>query len=242
MNIPFDLFRSEVSLLQQEIKAVLSKRETSNRRLIEDGIINLEEYYHAPVRVLWVLKEPYCKKDGTGGGWNMTDDLNTKRALGLNHVSHQTWYPITYATYGLLNGFMPFANMPNINTDPAVWLSLRKMAFINYQKLPAKPRTNETELRKQVTEEERQLVVRQIFTYRPHIVIGGKTLHLLKNDLVIQKEHELSNGHFQKDSILFLNTHHPAQTKITMQEYVDKINLRTKQWRNVYMNAIPELR
>jgi hypothetical protein len=235
LKLSIDQFKSEVELLQQDIRTVLRKRETPKRQLIEDGIVNLEEYYHAPVRVLWVLKEPYCDKNGGGGGWSMSHGLNTQRALGKDHGAWQTWHPITYATYGLLNGFVPFDNIPDIHKDPKVWLSLRKMAFINYQKLPAKVRTNEAELRKQVSEEERKLVVRQIQTYRPHIVIGGRTLHLLMKDLGITKDHDLAYGHFQRDGTLFLNTYHPAQTKQTMQHYVDKIILRAKQWQGIYM-------
>lgn len=136
----------------------------------------------------------------------MAYELNTFRALGKDHGAHQTWHPITYAMYGLLNGFLPYREMPNINRDHAVWLSLRKMALINFQKLPAKTRTNERELRMQVPPEERQLLVRQIETYRPHIVIGGRTLHLLKKDLGITSDHDLAHGHFQKDGVLFLHT------------------------------------
>lgn len=237
MNISFEQFRTEVAALQQDIRTELKKRQTPNRQLIEDGIVNIDEYYHSPLRVLWVLKEPYCDKKGGGGGWNMVQDLNTRRAEGKDRGAWQTWYPITYASYGLLNGFKQYAEMPQINRDPAVWLSLKKIAFINFQKLPGKPQTNMADLQKQVPAEERALVVRQIKTYCPHIVIFGSTLELLKNDLGLTGEHELEKGHCQKDGVLYLNLKHPAQLDISRETYVNWIVNRAKQYQDFYLKS-----
>jgi hypothetical protein len=90
---------------------------------------------------------------------------------------------------------------------------------------------------KQVPPDERKLLVRQIEVYSPHIVIGGSTLHLLKNDLGITDDHNLDFGHFQKDGKLFLDTYHPAQLRKKTAWYVDKIMERAKQWRHIYQGA-----
>lgn len=233
MTVPLEQFQSEVELLQQDIKVQLLKRQTPRQELIEDGIVNLVEYYNSPIRIMWVLKEPHG-----GGGWSMPHQLNTIRALGKDRGAWQTWYPLTYTTYGLLNGYMPSADMPNINRDPAVWLSLRKIAFVNFKKLPGRTQTNMTELGRQVTAEERKLVARQIETYRPHIVIFGKTFNLLKADLALSGEHELAHGHFQKDGKLFINTYHPAQNETSDQAYIDQIISVGKRWQDVYNGAL----
>lgn len=88
---------------------------------------------------------------------------------------------------------------------------------------------------KQVPAEERALVVRQIKTYRPHIVIFGSTIELLKNDLSLTAEHELEKGHCQKDGVLYLNVKHPAQLDISREVYVNWIVNRAKQYQEYYM-------
>ena len=81
-------------------------------------------------------------------------------------------------------------------------LILRNIAFVNVQKLPAKTRTSDAAL-KNAYQKNKEILLEQIATYRPDIIIGGKTLHLFKDDLRITKENELKFGHFSKDKTLF---------------------------------------
>lgn len=233
MKISLDEFKKEVTALNKTVKKHFTQFETPSRQLMLDGIVNVTEYYNSPIKIMWILKEPYDNKQNGGGNWSMTDALN-EGALG-NGRDASTWQPIIYSTYGILNNYIKYEKMPKIVDTKNMNLILRQVAFINVQKLPAKTRTSDTEIKKayQINKEILQL---QIATYKPDIIIGGKTLHLFKEDLKITKNEELKFGHFLKDKTLFINTFHPAQTKITKNEYVNKIIERAETWKNIYKN------
>ena len=233
MNISFDEFKKEISTLDSAIKKHFKKYETPQRQLITDGIVNIKEYYNSPIKIMWILKEPYCDKQNGGGGWSMTKGLNDERALGKKSDSQSTWHPITYSSYGILNNFMKYEKIPKLSDNNSLNMVLRQIAFVNIQKLPAMTRTNDAAL-KHSYEINKEVLLQQIKTYRPDIIIGGKTLHLFKQDLAITKKDELKFGHFAKDKQLFINTFHPAQTKISRAEYVNKIIERAESWKTIY--------
>ena len=233
MKISLDEFKKEITALNTTVKKHFKQFETPSRQLMLDGIVNVTEYYNSPIKIMWILKEPYDNKQDGGGNWSMTDALN-KGALG-NGRDASTWQPIIYSTYGILNNYIKYEKMPKIADTKNMNLILRQVAFINVQKLPAKTRTSETEL-KNAYQKNKEILQLQIATYKPDIIIGGKTLHLFKEDLKIAKNEELKFGHFSKDKTLFINTFHPAQTKITKNEYVNKIIERAETWKSIYTN------
>lgn len=231
MKISLEQFKKEVSATNSAIINHYKPFEKPNRQLVHDGIVNLEKYYNSPIRIMWILKEPYDNKQNEGGGWSLAHSLN-KGKLGKGRDAG-TWQPIIYTTYGILNNYTKFENMPKIGTTNDMSLIMQNTAFINVQKLPAKTRTSNVSL-KDAYIRNKEILINQISTYRPHIVIGGKTLHLFKDDLKISKDDELEFGHFSKDRILFINTYHPAQTKIKKSEYVNLIVERAKNWKYIY--------
>ena len=233
MNISLDELKKEVEVLDNEIGKYFKKYETPHRRLITDGIVNLCEYYNSHIKIMWILKEPYCDKQYGGGGWSIIKDLNEKRALGKKSDSQSTWHPIIYSSYGILNNFMNYEKMPKLSENLSLSLVLRQIAFINIQKLPAATRTSSATLKRNY-ETNKEILLQQIKTYRPDIIIGGKTLHLFKDDLHIAKNDELKFGHFAKNKQLFINTFHPAQTTVSREEYVNKIIERVQDWKEVY--------
>lgn len=233
MKISIEEFKKEISALNSEIRKHFKQFEKPNQQLMNDGIVNVSEYYNSPIKIMWILKEPYDKEDNDGGGWSMSEALN-KGKLG-NGKDASTWQPIIYSTYGILNNYVKYEKMPKITDMKNMNLILRNIAFVNVQKLPAKTRTSDAAL-KNAYQKNKEILLEQIATYRPDIIIGGKTLHLFKDDLKITKENELKFGHFSKDKTLFINTFHPAQTKITKSEYVNKIIERAETWKGIYSN------
>lgn len=232
MNISLEQFQREVSSLNTVIREHSKQFETPKRKLIIDGIANAKEYYNSPIKIMWVLKEPYCDKQNGGGDWSMAEGLEV-RALGKKTDSQSTWHPIIYSTYGILHDFVKYEKIPDISGNQNISSVLKKIAFINVQKLPAGTRTSELVL-KTAYQNNKEILLAQIAIYKPDIIIGGKTLHLLKEDLKITKEGELKFGHFSKAKTLFINTFHPAQTKITRSEYVNKIIERAETWKSIY--------
>ena len=233
MKISIEEFKKEISELNSVIIKHFKQFEKPNQQLMNDGIVNVSEYYNSPIKIMWILKEPYDKEDNDGGGWSMSEALNNG-GLG-NGKDASTWQPIIYSTYGILNNFIKYEKMPKIADTKNMNLILRNIAFVNVQKLPGKTKTSDVAL-KVAYQKNKEILLAQIATYRPDIIIGGKTLHLFKDDLKITKENELKFGHFLKDKMLFINTFHPAQKKIKKSEYVNKIIERAETWKDIYSN------
>ncbi len=242
MNISKEQLKEEVKELDIEISKHFKDtsnpskshlKETPNRGLIRDGIVNIDEYYNSQIKIMWVLKEPY---DIEGNGfWSMQEGLNGDRARGEKADSQSTWHPIIYSTYGILNNYTRLEKIPVIGKQKGISGVLRQIAYINVQKLPAKTRTNDTAL-KIAYDENKGILIKQINTYKPDIIIGGRTLHLFKKDLNINDADLLEAGHFTKENRIYINTLHPAQTKIKRAEYVNKIIERAEQWKDIYLH------
>lgn len=95
--------------------------------ICEDGILNVEGYDHAPVKIVWVLKEPLY--DG---------DLGEQLDNAIkNHLYGPTWLTMAYAAYATLAGwksgnFTAWKTVPTL--DGGVLESLRQVAVVNVKK------------------------------------------------------------------------------------------------------------
>ena len=145
MNISLEQFKKEVEQLDVEMNNHFKEipnqtkqhlKAKTGRQLIRDGIVDIEEYYKSPIRIMWVLKEPYDNKKNGGGGWAMKEIL-FKMVNGEKPKPQSTWHPIIYSTFGILNNFRKLETMPRIGNDKTVAAVLKQIAFINVQKLPA---------------------------------------------------------------------------------------------------------
>jgi hypothetical protein len=227
-------FQNLLKAIDFKVKSHYKKFEETGRTIINDGIVDPESYFNAPIKILWLLKEPYCDGKNGGGGWSMCHLLK-KIAAGKTKGSSNTWNPIIYASYGILNNFPNYEDIPRISHDHKMPEILLQIGFINLQKLPAEPHTDSLRLKREFDDRNHfEIIKEQLDAYNPDIVIGGKTLHIIKDKLGVQADDELAFGHFKKNKTLFINTYHPAQTEITTAEYVNKIVLRARDWQHVY--------
>ena len=198
--------------------------------IISDGIVNPKEYYESEIKILWILKEPYDKDNEGAGGWPITDLLNDKdndfAFLKILGGAKTTWYPIIYVTYAILNEFVLFDNMDDIEKLPEMAHILRKIAFINVQKFPAGTTTNNSDIQK-AYKEHSEILLQQIATYKPDIIIGGNTLSYFIQDLGLTDAHKDydENYFWIKDNQLFIHAGHPSQrgSAEDKENYVDDI-------------------
>src|SRR5580692_6095155 len=89
--------------LNDKIREALDDHETG-RFAILDGAINMDRYFHSPIRIAWLLKEAYDDEKGAGGGWSYTrllDNDTVYEDFFRPHGSRVTWHPIIYASYGI---------------------------------------------------------------------------------------------------------------------------------------------
>lgn len=222
MYANFQEFKAAVESLDNEIRDYYRRFETEGRRLISDGIINEEQYYNSKIKILWILKEPYDEQNNEGGGWSLTKDILAKDDyIQTLAPSKSTWYPIVYASYGLLSNFTRFDDMGNIPNDQEMVRCIKKIAFINVQKLAACTTTDFSNI-VEAYKQHRIILLKQIQVYNPDIIIGGSTMGLFAHDLGLAASDKYKD-HWIKDQRAYLNVYHPAQRQITWDKYVDEI-------------------
>lgn len=229
MKVTLDKFRAKISALDQSIRQYYVERENEETKLISDGVVDAEEYFNASPKILWILKEPYDEGDGTGGGWSLTEFINSKDFYSRIGKSKNTWNPIIYIVYSIFNGYIYWEDMDYIKNNINMVAALKKIAFINVQKLAAFSRTPNDNKIAGSYYQSKHLLLSQIKTYDPDIVIGGGTLKLFLNDLgLTENEKDYEEFDFWvKNGKLFIDAYHPGfrpTTKgISKEEYVDDV-------------------
>jgi hypothetical protein len=203
---------------------------------IVDGIVNIEKYLNQEFKILWILKEPYDDVENglpSGGGWHYCKDfVSANEFIKKIGRSRATWHPIIYVSYGILNNFALFENMGYIRNDESMADVVKDIAVINVKKLPGFTQTCDYGTIGSAYNRHKDILLRQIETYKPNIIIGGSTMQLFYNDLGIsdiQKNYGSVN-YAVKDMKLFITAYHPAQRTITRPSYVNDIVNCVKQW------------
>jgi len=233
----------EILILTEKSKAIEDliwadyADENDNCEPIIDGIVNIEKYLLSKLKILWILKEPYDdEEDGVaiGGGWHFANDFlfpdEFYKRMGR---SRNTWHPIIYVSYGLLNDFMLWDDMDYIRNNQSMADIVRNIAVINVKKLPGFTRTNDFGPIWNAYNKHKKLLHNQLDTYNPDIIIGGSTLTLFYDELGIKKEDETKFGcieYVEKNSKLYISAYHPAQTTVTRDIYINDIIKLTKLW------------
>lgn len=204
---------------------------------IPDGIVNIDKYLSSKYKILWVLKEPYDDFEvgvPAGGGWHFAKDfLNSPDFRVKMGRSRATWQPIIYTTYGILNDFLLWNEMPYIREKPEMMDIIHSVAVINIRKLPGGTRTIDFQTIAAAYNECKEVILKQIEIYNPDIIIGASTLSLLFDDLKITEKEIENFGSVQvvnKNNRLFINAYHPAQTTINRERYVNDIINSAKNW------------
>ena len=103
-----------------------------------DGITNYQMYVKAPVRILWILKEPNNSGENSRKGGNQREFHKDIR----DYVYWQSSYAnIIRVAYGILAGKKEYNEIPPINTKECMieengdeWFVLDEIAIINVNK------------------------------------------------------------------------------------------------------------
>jgi len=217
-------FVQEISLLNDEITKYYRGLEAEKGKAIYDGIVNKEEYYASPVKILWILKEPYDKDNEGESEWNLADLLGTEDFLDDIGGATTTWHPIIYTTFSILNN-INYDDMDFIKDNPSMVDVLKKVAFMNIHKFPAGTTSKNSEISAAYSRD-KTILLKQIETYKPDIVIGGNVMHNFIDDLGLKdygnyKEYE----YWIKDRRLYIDANHPAYPKSVeaKEAYTDDI-------------------
>lgn len=227
MKTGYEEFNTQVDKIDKIVESEIKSK--VNADLIYDGIVDTKQYYNTTPKILWLLKEPYddLDKDNnpSGGGWSMINDFLAKddffERIGK---ANKTWYPIIYASYGILNNYKPWYKEEIITKKMAD--VIKKIAMINVQKVPAHTSSNNSSI-EVAYHQNKKVLLEQLKTYNPDIIIGGNTLKYFRKDLGIDdKFNGIDNEYFGyclDNSKLYIDTYHPAQMIVSQEVYVNEI-------------------
>ena len=108
---------------------------------------------------------------------------------------------------------------------------LKKIAVINVRKLPGYKRTWDYSRISNAYNQYKDVLLLQIETYKPDIIIGGSTIHLFKNDLSFgEYKTKGSVEYWMTKSKIYIAAYHPGQTQVIRQKYVNDIIGVAKMW------------
>ncbi|MDP1663570.1 MAG: hypothetical protein Q8L79_00450 [Methylobacter sp.] len=213
---------NEVDILEIEKLFTDMQPDALGNKPVRDGIVNLKTYISAPYRVLWILKEPNDEKDE--GGWDLREFLSNGNFKGYRQWKRTFSLPLR-VSYGMLNGFTEWESLPKV--DKIENRVLESIAYINLKKIPGGARANGSMIA-DAYKKSKHLILEQIRVFKPHVIICcGFNMYLLNADLGITDENikkDIEHAHYTKhDSIVFIDTYHPAQISIKHQVHYEAV-------------------
>ncbi len=156
---------------------------------IYDGVVDWDGYLKAPLKVCWILKEPYDETDGSGnpagGGWTMFKDFGEGDTLAKAVNRNAALRNVTYASHAILNGISSYAKLPWITDAPMAYeKTIRSIAYANISKMPGRTTTSDARLW-ELYSDWKEILFRQIDLYAPDVIIvcGTATLECMRQDL-----------------------------------------------------------
>jgi hypothetical protein len=209
---------------------------------ITDGVVDEGLYLAGSPRMLWILKEAWEEGiEETGGGdWSVTKTLIPKIVKERSIGDKGLYARMAWVTYAVRNGYPTWQQLPWVSLDPKVGESLLQIAYINISKYPGQ-KVSYPPFLKQWYKRNQDMLLRQITTIAPDIIIGGGTLWLFLEDLGLQRADFTPAGSVQvchKGGRLYIDAYHPSQ-RGGSDWYVDDIVATIKQFRQHWAVAPP---
>jgi hypothetical protein len=187
---------------------------------IIDGILCYERYFHSPykTKILWVTKEPNYHADPQKtrkpvGGFDNTEngcqeDDNWNSQMGKR---------MKILTYCILKGISGKNNIKAVCHDfskenKELYSAITNTAWINVKKTPGGSTSSMREIR-QAYKENKDILLEQIDTFIPNIVLFGNVIQYFEQDAPL-KGLEKHGRHpffwYSTDERIYINLYHPG--------------------------------
>ena len=213
-------------------KVMLLKDNVTGATAKVDGIVDIEEYLNASLRIMWVLKEVNSPNDD--GDWNMIDELTRWSKDLIPSDFRKTFDNILYTTNGILTETQ-WENQPDQDgkDGAAITRQLLKIAYCNVKKVPGSSSTNMNALRTYYQNSDKH-IVQQINEFEPQVMIFGGTYDILEPDLDVAHfsdggDHRL--GIYTTSKQIILNAYHPQNRSMTREDYCNSIINAVLDWK-----------
>ena len=229
-----EIIEEHLKRFEQQVDLPFKKDLGKQMSFVRDGILDVDKYMFAPVKILWVLKEPNSPGDDIGSDMRpcltslrSNDDTN-RIAPGWGH----TWTPVAYTTYGIFEK-KNWIDIPDIRGNAQEVLKhMPNIAHINVKKFAGGSKTKDKVI-KMFFDQYKALIYEQIEIINPDVIIFGSTFKYF-SDYFEDKEkiHEWPPVYQSQDKLL-IDTCHPNGLrgfKMTQQEYCDHIIDTVIQW------------
>lgn len=214
-------FESNVMAFKEKMSNYYKENE-KGKAFVCDGIIDVGSYFDETYKILWILKEAYSGSGDKG----YLHDLKLYRSEGEKKDSPNTWNPIAYISYSVINNFNDLAG-ENIKNNKEINRVFKKIAIINVQKTEAGTRSKSSEIQR-AYKCHLEIIKEQIETYNPSIIINCSGIKDFAADLDFTNS--IGFGHFSKKNKIIINTYHPQQVRIKQAVYINKVIQRIKEW------------
>ena len=199
---------------------------------VYDGVVNIKEYCGQPLKVMWILKEPYEDGQETSAGWMQFEKIDSQTVSKLPSLRKITYISALLLKYPELN----YGFLPTIDEYSNV---LQSIAFINTGKFLAKKRTSSSRLR-QCYENWEEILHRQIKLYDADVLFFGGTFDVYRKffeNIVCNQNMRVSSDikanlyevEFNSKKHLLLDVWHPGYC-CKEQNYVDTLVSITREW------------
>lgn len=224
--------RKQLETLETEVNAELHGMAMTSAPLtgsqnepITDGVVDIKIFLRSRPKILWILKEPRDEIENgmpRGGGWSITKDVLALGKFG----NSPPFAPIAYVTYAVFNNFKKWADIAHATEDPQVKESIKRIAFINVNKMPALPTSHQPTIEHWYRQNQ-HILVKQIDGIRPDIIIGGSTLYLFFEHYGLDENKFRKHGSARFCVVgnrLYIAAYHPSQRKeVAKDVYVDDL-------------------
>ena len=225
-----EIIEDHLKRFEQQVELPFNEDLGKQMSFVRDGILDVEKYMAAPVKILWVLKEPNSPYDEIGDmrpcltSLHSNDDTN-RIAPGWG----QTWTPVAYTTYGIFEK-MNWIDIPDISGNAQEVLKhMPNIAQINVKKFAGKSTANDKEI-KMFFDKYKALIYEQIEIINPDVIIFGGTFHHFENYFIDKVKIQEWPPVYQSQDKLLIDTHHPNRSGMTQQQYCDHIIDAVIQW------------
>lgn len=222
----------EKEMLEKQIEEQLKRFEEAiecpfneeiNERMlyVRDGIVNVEAYLNAPVKVLWILKEVNSSDNSLDDMRNALIELNANDSNRIDKGWGSTWAPVAYTTYGIFNR-MSWKEIPDIYDNASEVLKfMPSIAQINIKKYAGGATANDKEIQ-DFYKKYKDLLHEQIELINPDVLIFCGTFKYF-NPAYFDGKEEIQERIYKYKNKLLIDTYHPNNKSVTQQNFCDFI-------------------
>lgn len=184
------------------------KRELHKERFfIEDGILNKDLWEKSPVKVLFLMKEAYESSTETAKEWALNEYLASKT---LRELGKPMWWSVAHWLDGInkliaTGEVQPFDE--SYESDPQLEEIFQSCAIINIKKSSGNSSSVSDDLSTYV-EKDWELLLQQIKTINPDLIICGKTFPLI--ELKLGGPKRSAEWLYQAEGYYFVDFWHPS--------------------------------